>query len=654
MRIFRGGMSLAFFLIVPSIMVVSMVLIHTLAKRMGLTIYYSTLTAVALLSVMVVFAAVILSPVPGKKFLLYLGSMILSTSFLLTLANNFLIKKQRDEERIFTEQVKAAYAEELKKDSAKSVTEELVNPIDKFEWGNEKSAPEENEIEEEPKKTGIVVGTVETVENPNLSETFPLENVFKPLDDVKAEAAAKALQNKDATPFEEPKPEENFPLQGAFKPLETKPEKVEKALQNKDDAPFEEPKPEENFPLQETFKALEKVKPEMLNKIQSEIKSLDTPEEFDRALSEKVSEPAPVVEEKVSEPALVVEEKVSEPAPVVEEKVSEPATVVEEKDSESAPVVEEKISEPAPVIEEKVSESAHVVEEKVSETAPVVEEKISESAPVVEEKVSEPAPVLEEKDSESAFVVEEKVSEPAPVLEEKDSESAPVVEEKDSKPAQIVEEKVSESAHVVEEKDSKPAQIVEEKILEPAPVVEERVYEPAPVLEEKVSESAPVVEEKVSELATVLEEKDSESALVVEEKISESETLDNILDKAYDARAKGHVWQAIEYYRKALERYRTDEYAPFVAIDLGNLYKENALYAKAIKTYEEALTLPAVKRNAVTRKEFLKNLEYLRVVRDILLKHRALSTPFAKIPREILQEIDAEFQTTQFHSVQYK
>ncbi|MBR4903995.1 MAG: hypothetical protein IKZ53_04940, partial [Selenomonadaceae bacterium] len=136
-----------------------------------------------------------------------------------------------------------------------------------------------------------------------------------------------------------------------------------------------------------------------------------------------------------------------------------------------------------------------------------------------------------------------------------------------------------------------------------------------------------------------------------EEKI---ETLDDILDKAYDARATGHVWKAIEQYRKALDRYSTDEYAPFVAIDLGNIYKENALYPKAIKVYEEALNLPAVKRNPSTKKEFIKNLEYLRVVRDVLLKHRISSTPFAKLPEEILQEIDVEFQKVRIHSSQYK
>ena len=513
---------MAFFLIVPSVMVVSIMLTHALAKRLGLKIYYSTLIAVGLMSLIVISAATVLSPVPDKRFLLYLGGLILSTSFLLMLANNFMIKKQREEERIFTEQVKAAYAEELKKDADKPVVEEIAKPVEKFEWGNETPPPEENKSEE----------IIQSVDNPNLSEEFPLESVFKPLDDVKAEAAAKALEDKDAAPFEKPKPEENFPLQDAFKPLEVKADKI---IDNESDKPFEEPKPEENFPLQETFKPLDVVKPDMLKKIQPEVEPSASVEEIDRALSEEIAKPVQLVEEKISKPAQIVEEKISKPASVIEEKVSKPA-----------PVVEEKIAKPAQVVEEKVSEPAQVIEEKIS------------------------------------------------------------------KPAQVIEEKVSEPAQVIEEKVSKPAQVVEEKVSKPAPVVEEKVSKPAQVVE--------------------------------------GETLDNILDKAYDARAKGRIWIAIENYKKALERYGSDEYAPFVAIDLGNIYKENALYAKAIKTYESALNLPAVKRNAATKKDFMNNLEYLRVVRDILLKHHASTTPFAKIPKEILQEIDAEFQKAQLRS----
>lgn len=126
-----------------------------------------------------------------------------------------------------------------------------------------------------------------------------------------------------------------------------------------------------------------------------------------------------------------------------------------------------------------------------------------------------------------------------------------------------------------------------------------------------------------------------------------AETLDDLLELAYSEKSQGHTWQAIAAYQKALEKYRNDDYAPFVAIDLGNVYKEQAMYAKAIKTFEEALELPAVKRSAKTTADFKKNIVYLRTVQSVLLRHQALTTPFSRISKVYLREIETEFQTMQ-------
>ena len=127
-------------------------------------------------------------------------------------------------------------------------------------------------------------------------------------------------------------------------------------------------------------------------------------------------------------------------------------------------------------------------------------------------------------------------------------------------------------------------------------------------------------------------------------------SLDDILDYAYAQKSKGDLKLAILAYQKALDRYKNDDYAPFIAIDLGNIYKEQAAYTKFIKTYEEALKLPVVMRNADTRREFTKNLSYMRIVQSVLVRHRALTIPFSKIPRQYLQEVDNEFKSLQFNS----
>ena len=127
-------------------------------------------------------------------------------------------------------------------------------------------------------------------------------------------------------------------------------------------------------------------------------------------------------------------------------------------------------------------------------------------------------------------------------------------------------------------------------------------------------------------------------------------SLDDILDYAYAQKTKGDLKQSILAYQKALDKYQNDDYAPFIAIDLGNIYKEQAAYSKVIKTYEEALKLPVVMRNADNRREFTKNLTYMRIVQSVLVRHRALTIPFSKIPKQYLQEVESEFKAMQLNT----
>ena len=124
----------------------------------------------------------------------------------------------------------------------------------------------------------------------------------------------------------------------------------------------------------------------------------------------------------------------------------------------------------------------------------------------------------------------------------------------------------------------------------------------------------------------------------------EFDTLEELLDYAKSEKSKGNIEMAIGAYQKALDEYRSDDYAPFVAIDLSAIYREQAAYTKAIKVYEDALNLPAVKKNSAVTAEFQKKLAYIKTVQAILFKHSALTTPFSKIPKEYLREIEFDFK----------
>jgi len=130
---------------------------------------------------------------------------------------------------------------------------------------------------------------------------------------------------------------------------------------------------------------------------------------------------------------------------------------------------------------------------------------------------------------------------------------------------------------------------------------------------------------------------------VYQQEVAALDTLDSLLDYAYD-KAPKLPDAAICAYRQAIKSYPEDSYTPFLIIELVNLYKEQAHYQEAIKAYQKALSLPIIASNDDMKQEFIKNTRYLTIVQDILSKHHALSTPFPDIPANILQEIEAEFQ----------
>ena len=125
--------------------------------------------------------------------------------------------------------------------------------------------------------------------------------------------------------------------------------------------------------------------------------------------------------------------------------------------------------------------------------------------------------------------------------------------------------------------------------------------------------------------------------------LSAMDSLDALLDFAYETK-DAQPKDAIFAYHEAIDRYSDDDYTPFLVIELGNLYKEQANYSGAIATYKKALDIPIIAQNDAMCQEFTKNIHYLGTVQDILAKHAALSTPFPQIPGNIMQEIEDEFQ----------
>lgn len=157
---------------------------------------------------------------------------------------------------------------------------------------------------------------------------------------------------------------------------------------------------------------------------------------------------------------------------------------------------------------------------------------------------------------------------------------------------------------------------------------------PKPQVEQKT-------EPKVIDLA---KEAKKQKKLAVVKHVAKLEKLDDLLDYALDQRDNNEKDSALFAFKKALKLYQKNDYAPFIVIEIGNIYKNTGLYDDAIVIYNKALKLPALIHNDELKQEFINNIAYLRIVKNALLRRNISRTPFKDISQKIFSEIETEFQ----------
>ena len=267
--------------------------------------------------------------------------------------------------------------------------------------------------------------------------------------------------------------------------------------------------------------------------------------------------------------------------------------------------------------------------------------------PVAETSSSEPAVSVKATPVEQPAAVQEVPPEEKSAAPQKNNEAEKAVEE-----AKLAAQAIAEKeAKLAAEKAEKEAQaIAEAKARKEAKERAEQKKREAAARKKAEAEAkakaaaeakirAEAEEKARQELAAKRQAHEQE----LKQELASMDSLDAILDFAYEAK-DAQPKDAIFAYHEAISRYGDDDYTPFLVIELGNLYKEQANYSGAIAAYKQALTMPIIAKNDAMCQEFTKNIHYLGTVQDILAKHAALSTPFPQIPGDIMQEIETEFQ----------
>lgn len=193
-----------------------------------------------------------------------------------------------------------------------------------------------------------------------------------------------------------------------------------------------------------------------------------------------------------------------------------------------------------------------------------------------------------------------------------------------------------------QEKKSIPATSITEKIPEiiiPLPPQTSSLITEVALPSVTIEQPLPVAS-SVQEIAV---EKIAPEALS-EDITSDSEDLDLLMDLAFSYKEQRNFVRALKTFRKALLLYPDSEVAPFLVVEIGTIQKNLGAYNEAIQVFMEGRSLPGVINNSILEQEFINNIAYLRVVKNILVMNSLGFIPFNSIPESALKEIDVDFR----------
>ena len=171
---------------------------------------------------------------------------------------------------------------------------------------------------------------------------------------------------------------------------------------------------------------------------------------------------------------------------------------------------------------------------------------------------------------------------------------------------------------------SEPETIVETEVTEEPEIMAEVevAEEPETTAEAEVAEEPEIMTEaEVAEEPETISEPQPAAEVPVPTLPEGLDSMDALLDFAFAQTGAGAYELALLAYSTALEQYRNDDYAPFIIIDMVNLYKSQGRYQEAIDCVHNAMDLPAIQESPAYQQNFQNYLAQLKSI-----SHSAVST----------------------------
>ena len=195
-----------------------------------------------------------------------------------------------------------------------------------------------------------------------------------------------------------------------------------------------------------------------------------------------------------------------------------------------------------------------------------------------------------------------------------------------SEPETIVETEVTEEPEIMAEVEvaEEPETMVEAEVTEEPEIMAEVEVAEEP---ETTAEAEVAKEPETTAEAEVTEEPETTAEVqqAVEAPVPTLpeglDSMDALLDFAFAQTGAGDYELALLAYSTALEQYRNDDYAPFIIIDMVNLYKSQGRYQEAIDCVHNAMDIPAIQESPAYQQNFQNYLAQLKSI-----SHSAVST----------------------------
>lgn len=183
-----------------------------------------------------------------------------------------------------------------------------------------------------------------------------------------------------------------------------------------------------------------------------------------------------------------------------------------------------------------------------------------------------------------------------------------------SEPETIVEVEVAEEPEITAEVEvtEEPETMVEAEVTEEPEIMAE-----VEVAEEPETTAEAEVAEEPETTAEVQQAEEAPLPALPEG----LDSMDALLDFAFAQTGAGAYELALLAYSTALEQYRNDDYAPFIIIDMVNLYKSQGRYQEAIDCVHNAMDIPAIQESPAYQQNFQNYLAQLKSI-----SHSAVST----------------------------